>query len=97
MVTIADETVDHEPWATIRIGDEGIGIPEDEIDAVFGRFRRATNARDLPGSGLGLWSVRRIVEQHGGVIEARSQVGSGTEVTLRLPVRTHIKREPSAE
>lgn len=86
-ITIAAETVGDRSWALIRIVDEGLGIPEEEIATVFGRFRRATNVKEVSGSGLGLWSVRRIVEQHGGSIAATSRLGAGSEFTLRLPLR----------
>ena len=71
--------------AVVRISDRGVGIPEDEREAIFSRFRRGSNVGDIPGSGLGLWSVRRIVEQHRGTLEVESAVGEGSTFTLRLP------------
>ena len=72
--------------AVVTITDQGLGIPEDERDAIFARFRRASNVSDVPGSGVGLWSVRRIVEQHGGTLEVASRIGEGSIFTLRLPI-----------
>ena len=71
----------------IEVVDDGIGIPEDEVDQVFGQFFRASTARrsGRPGTGLGLAIARSIVTQHGGTIALRSTVGQGTTVTLRLP------------
>jgi signal transduction histidine kinase len=73
--------------ATISVADQGMGIPPDELPRVFERFYRASNAIGwVAGTGLGLAGVRRIVEQHGGTIAVESALGSGTTVTISLPV-----------
>ena len=71
----------------IEVRDRGIGIPEGELDEVFGQFFRASTARrsGRPGTGLGLAIARSIVTQHGGTIALDSAVGRGTTVTLTLP------------
>jgi signal transduction histidine kinase/CHASE3 domain sensor protein len=73
----------------IAIADTGMGIPENEQQALFARFFRASNAihQAIPGTGLGLAIVRTIVDNHGGTIEVRSTEKVGTTVTVRLPVR----------
>ena len=75
--------------AVLEVIDTGIGVPEDEIPLVFGEFFRASNARGegREGTGLGLAIVKRIVEAHGGTIGLCSVVGSGTTVTVRLPLQ----------
>jgi signal transduction histidine kinase len=72
----------------IDVTDDGIGIPADELGQLFGRFVRASNARTagLPGTGLGLSVVKAITELHGGHVELRSTVGSGTTFSVYLPV-----------
>ncbi|MBI5481780.1 MAG: tetratricopeptide repeat protein [Deltaproteobacteria bacterium] len=72
----------------IAVRDSGIGIPAAEIPLLFEEFFRASNARALEreGTGLGLAIVKRIVEAHGGTVSVDSVEGSGTTVTLRLPV-----------
>ncbi len=72
----------------LQVGDNGIGIRAEDIDKVWGPFTRGQDAKNLniPGSGLGLYQVRKIIERHGGQVSIRSKVGEGTEVTLRLPV-----------
>jgi two-component system, OmpR family, phosphate regulon sensor histidine kinase PhoR len=62
--------------------------PADELGKLFGRFVRASNARiaGLPGTGLGLSVVKAITELHGGRVEVRSTVGSGTTLSIYLPV-----------
>jgi signal transduction histidine kinase len=71
----------------VTISDEGVGIPADDLPHIFERFHRGRNVQGrIAGTGLGLWGSRRIVEQHGGAIEIASVEGSGTTVTVRLPL-----------
>ncbi|MFI9005719.1 SpoIIE family protein phosphatase [Actinosynnema sp. NPDC053489] len=73
--------------AAITVSDTGIGVPESEMPRLFERFHRIDNARarSNEGSGIGLALVRELVGLHGGTITARSEVGAGTEFTIRLP------------
>lgn len=72
----------------IRVSDTGIGIPVDDIPHLFTRFFRASNARTaaIPGVGLGLSISRQVVHAHGGTIEVDSAAGSGTTMTVRIPM-----------
>ncbi|MDF2991808.1 MAG: signal transduction histidine kinase [Microbacterium sp.] len=72
--------------AVIEVADTGRGVPADAHALVFDDLARAANARDVPGSGIGLSLVRTIVQRHGGSVDLRSREGSGTVVTLRLPI-----------
>lgn len=72
--------------AVFTLTDHGRGIPVDELDAIFTQFRRGSNTTDLPGSGVGLWSVRRIVKQHGGTLSVTSTLDHGSSFTMRLPI-----------
>src|SRR6266536_1046791 len=78
---------DGQRWQ-IRVADNGMGIPADELGSLFDRFVRASNARTagLPGTGLGLAVVKAITELHGGTVEVRSVVEHGTAFTIYLPV-----------
>ncbi len=69
------------------ISDTGVGIPEDEQDRLFTRFFRSSVATRMaiPGTGLGLVIVKRIVEEHGGTISIISIPGVGTTVTVMIP------------
>lgn len=87
-VSVTEERTGATRQAVVAITDEGLGIPAEDRDAIFARFRRGSNAAQVPGSGVGLWSVRRIVEQHGGTLSVASEIGKGSTFTLRLPIAT---------
>ena len=72
---------------TVRIvlSDSGIGIPKDEIPRLFTEFFRASNVKNVVGTGLGLTIVKEIVDQHGGQIQVESEEGLGTTFVIHLP------------
>jgi signal transduction histidine kinase len=72
---------------TVRIvlSDSGIGIPKDEIPRLFTEFFRASNVKNVIGTGLGLTIVKEIVDQHGGEIHVESEEGLGTTFVIHLP------------
>ena len=77
----------------LSVGDDGPGIPPEELPLLFGRFyrgaassRRASEAGgDMGGSGLGLAIVREIVERHGGTVRAESRSPRGLAITIEIP------------
>ncbi len=72
--------------AIFEIRDEGIGIPPEDQDKIFESFHRATNAKNITGTGLGLAVVKQSVDMHGGKIAVSSEIGVGTTFTVRLPM-----------
>lgn len=82
---IAIAAVAEHMMVTLAVQDQGIGIPEDEIDRVTQKFFRGRHAGAAEGSGLGLAIVNRIVTAHGGQLVIRSGVGTGTTVSVALP------------
>jgi CheY-like chemotaxis protein/two-component sensor histidine kinase len=70
------------------VSDEGLGIPLDQREAVFGRFAQvdASDTREQQGSGLGLAICRGIVEEHGGQIWVSGEPGPGTTLCFTLPM-----------
>ncbi len=78
----------------IRVIDEGIGIPEDEIDKIFDRFFQVRRSRNDYGTGIGLALTKRLVELHQGTISVSSKVNSGTSFTVSLPLgKNHLKED----
>jgi signal transduction histidine kinase len=75
--------------AVLQVRDHGMGIPAADLPHVFDRYRRGSNVQGrVAGTGLGLWGVRQIIEQHGGTIHIETQEGAGTTVIVRLPLDT---------
>lgn len=71
--------------AVYRIVDNGIGIPSEHHQRVFEIFHRLNSKTGVPGEGLGLTSVRRIVERHNGQIRVESEPGKGSTFCISLP------------
>ena len=83
-----DLTVDRRNgFVLIQVDDRGIGIPESERERLFERFFRTQGAldRQIPGTGLGLYITKSIVEAHGGSVAARSVDGEGSSFVVELP------------
>ena len=70
---------------TLRVRDQGIGIPSEDQNHIFEAFYRAGNVGGMPGTGLGLAIVKQSVDLHGGRIAFESQEGAGTTFTVVLP------------
>ncbi len=66
----------------ISFNDNGIGIPKDEINNIFQAFYRASNAIHIPGNGIGLSIVDKIVKLHSGNIEIKSALDKGTSISV---------------
>ena len=75
------------PWVTVDVSDSGGGIPEDEIDTLFNKYRRSKATGRVDGQGLGLFISRAIVEAHGGAIAVSSNIGKGSTFSIILPAR----------
>jgi signal transduction histidine kinase len=70
----------------LSITDTGIGIPAEDLSRIYDPFYRGTNSRREQGFGLGLTTVKSIIESHGWNISVSSQVGGGTTFTIRMPL-----------
>ena len=72
----------------VAVSDNGVGVPEDQKERIFGKFFRGRNVINMEteGSGLGLFIAKNIVETHGGKVQFESQENKGTVVTISLPL-----------
>jgi len=94
-VTIKVEAHDSDVIITVR--DRGIGIPGADQSRVFDRFQRGTNVEGrFAGTGIGLAGAKQIVEQHGGAITLKSQVGKGSTFTVRFPTGSEPAKAQAA-
>lgn len=75
--------------AYIKVIDNGMGIPEEDLSRIFDRFYRVDKARtrELGGTGLGLSIAKEILNQNQSSIDIKSIVGKGTEVVIRIPTK----------
>jgi PAS domain S-box-containing protein len=76
------------PFAVVSVTDQGIGIPADELERIFDRFYQvdSSETRSFPGSGLGLYITKELVQAMGGSIEVESEPGRGSVFTFTLPL-----------
>ncbi len=72
-------------WATIRLEDNGVGMPAETVPHIFGRFVKGSE--QSPGSGLGLYIVKEVLKKLDGNIGVVSASGKGTGFTVRIPNR----------
>ena len=75
--------------AYIKVIDNGIGIPEEDLNRIFDRFYRVDKARtrEMGGTGLGLSIAKEILSKNKGSIDIKSEKGKGTEVVIRIPTK----------
>ncbi|MEK7357954.1 MAG: heavy metal sensor histidine kinase [Bdellovibrionota bacterium] len=105
LVNVIDNAIKFSPGSSIAISaeiigrdvvvsvkDRGKGIPAESLPHLFDRFYRADHGRhrSVGGSGLGLAIAKGIVEAHGGSITVTSEIGIGTEVSIRIPGEKEI-------
>jgi signal transduction histidine kinase len=70
---------------SVSVADNGLGIPERDIDRLFERYVRGGNVAGTVGAGVGLYLVKLVVELHRGTITVSSTEGRGSQFTVRLP------------
>jgi light-regulated signal transduction histidine kinase (bacteriophytochrome) len=67
-----------------RVRDNGVGFEQKYVDKVFGVFTRLHSREEFEGTGIGMAVAKRVVERHGGVIEAEGRPGNGATFRFRL-------------
>jgi two-component system sensor histidine kinase SenX3 len=89
---VAIAVIEADGICEISISDQGIGIPEKDLERIFERFYRvdAARSRITGGTGLGLSIVKHVVTNHGGDISVWSVEGAGSTFTIRLPLANDL-------
>jgi signal transduction histidine kinase len=84
--TVNIDLAERESEVSVSISDQGLGIPPEAASHLFERFYRAKNVTiaEIPGSGIGLYIVKSIVDELGGKITVESLVNQGTTFTVTL-------------
>lgn len=79
----------------LEVQDEGVGISKEEQKKIFEKFYRSEHVHDssIKGSGIGLTLVAHIVQAHGGEVLLESDVGKGTKVMIKLPVKRRMENK----
>ena len=90
--TITLELVAYDDAVQLIVSDEGIGIPSEDISALFDIYKRAGNVGGVRGKGIGLAVVKQGVDIHDGTIEVQSVEDKGTTFTITMP-RAHVTSE----
>ncbi len=88
-ITVTARTEENNRNILISVADTGIGIPEEEMDKLFTKFYRASNANSSSkiGTGLGLYIARNIVDRHYGRIWVESEQHKGSTFFVSLPIK----------
>jgi signal transduction histidine kinase len=73
--------------AEISVKDQGIGIPEEDKSHLFSSFFRGKNVTNIQGTGLGLHIVKRYLDLLNGSVDIKSELGKGTEIVFKIPVK----------
>lgn len=97
-----DQTVDidvreDQDRLIIRVRDRGIGIPRADLHKIGRRFYRASNMQAGTGTGLGLYTSRKLIAYHDGTLKLSANAGPGTTATLTLPLLPETIDPSSAE
>jgi signal transduction histidine kinase len=76
-------------YIRVSVQDTGMGIPKNQLKRLFGKFFRSDNAirRQTEGSGLGLFIVKNIIEEHGGKVSVESEENKGSTFSFTLPAK----------
>jgi signal transduction histidine kinase len=80
---------------TFQVEDQGMGIPEDELNCLFEAFQRGSNVRNIQGTGLGLAIVKKYVDLYGGEIRVQSEINRGSTFIVDLPLGRCASKRPS--
>jgi signal transduction histidine kinase len=81
----------------LLVRDHGDGVPAAETEHIFAKSWRGSNAGERPGSGLGLYMARSVVEVHGGILGVRNVLPHGAEFRIWLPIRVSAGKDVASD
>ncbi|MBN8984892.1 MAG: sensor histidine kinase, partial [Rhizobiales bacterium] len=81
----------------ITVRDQGMGIPQGELGKIGRRFFRASNAKTMAGTGLGLYSAYKLLAYHGGTLRLLSNPEGGTTAVVTMPASSDISNALAPE
>jgi len=85
---LSEDATPDDNYLLVEIIDQGIGVPDGELDHIFDKFKQSTRTKSgAGGTGLGLAICRRIIDDHGGKIWASNSEGGGTKFSFALPCK----------
>lgn len=94
--SVTTEVNGTDAWAAVTVRDTGPGIAPEDLEHIFDPFYRGQAQKSIPGTGLGLPIVKKIVEAHGGRIEVQTALGQGSAFRVLLPrVATNSPKVPN--
>ena len=82
-----------ETGVCLMVHNTGSYIPEDELKNLFQQYRRGAAGQDLPGSGLGLYIVKAIIDRFGGTVEVKSSLSEGTTFQVKFPTAPNVSQQ----
>jgi two-component system phosphate regulon sensor histidine kinase PhoR len=105
LINLLDNSEKHNEWKkpisiflstdrkdiTVWVIDEGSGISKEDLDRVFEEFYKGAE-HTKAGMGLGLYLIKKIIDEHKGTIRIRSMLGKGTTVIIKLPLAKYGRR-----
>jgi signal transduction histidine kinase len=80
-------STNEEGWFVVTVADHGRGMSAEQIQNVGGYMQFERKIHEQQGSGLGLAIAKQLTELHGGTLAIESELGKGTNVTMKIPVR----------
>lgn len=94
-IWVEEKVMEDKQWVCVR--DKGIGFRAEETEDLFVPFKRLEEAHEFHGTGVGLATAKRIVESHGGTIDATGRPGEGAEFCFTLPNDETARSTPERE
>ncbi len=97
-VILEQKTIEYKIWATIKVVDNGCGIPQKDIQNIFKRFYQSDNSEQTKlGTGIGLHLVKNLIDLHHGNIEAENNVGNGATFIISIPLEESFYNDKELE